>query len=196
MKRIIKLLSLVLVLVLVFSFIACDEDEKKETGENVSAEVTFSEWKNAYNLSSLSGFEFQFSEQETTETYSDGTSGTMIYNNGAAKLTITFAENGETYTETFEANDYYVETLMDLDMSWLEEVWCELEKLDDLGYYSLFTYSDEIGAYTANMDIGVDSVVNIWFDSGRIIKITINGTNDYYNGTTRLECTYEFKNLK
>lgn len=196
MKRIIKLLPLVLVLVLVLSFVACDKDEKKQTEKNVSDKVTFSEWKNAYNLSSLSGFKLKFSENEINETYAYGESGTIIYNNGSVKFTCTSDEDGATYTEFFETDNYYVETLMDLDLSWLEDVWCELEELNDLGYYSLFTYSDEIGAYTANMDIGVESVVNIWFDSGHIIKITINGTYDYYDGTRKLECAYEFKDLK
>ena len=72
---------------------------------------------------------------------------------------------------------------------WMEEFWHEIEDLSDIGY-SLFSYDPESEAYYRCMDIdGVLCDVNIYFENGRIAKISIINVMD---GDVALECNYTY----
>jgi SHS2 domain-containing protein len=146
-------------------------------------------WKAAFDATIADNFTMTFSEHAWSQWDDETFKGICKYVNGAIYCKYQEQERAEEeYFEYIELNDF-----SDLEVSWLAELFYELEYLDDFGY-SLFTYSNATQSYYAVMDVDVPGMmVNVWLRDNRVSKITMTGTSEMSGGETyEFECVYEF----
>ena len=165
-----------------------DFDADDETAPVVTT-VTRDEWKNAFDLSKYGNFVFAIDELLGERDDVWEIKGTIEVKDGTIYYDVIQIENGEEEKINTSAEGE-ITSLRDLDqMGILGCILYAFEESASYGY-TMFEYKEDSKSYYTNkvdMD-GTPSNINIWFEDGKIVKITCKG----YDDSQEMDTTYSF----
>ena len=165
-----------------------DAGADNETAPVVTT-VTRDEWKNAFDLSKYGNFVFTIDELLGERDDVWETKGTIEVKDGTIYYDVIQIENGEEERINTSAEGT-ITSLLDLDPMGI--LGCILYAFDESASYgyTMFEYKEDSKSYYTNkvdMD-GTPSDINIWFEDGKIVKITCKG----YDDSQEMDTTYSF----
>jgi len=154
---------------------------------SIKYEVSRDEWKNAFDFSTYGNFVYTFDEMLGEHDSVWLANGTVESKDGTLYRNIKLIENGEEeiYSEALTGEPFCLENNSILLGCMMEE----FNKSASLGY-TMFDYKEDSKSYYSNnvdMD-GTPCDINIWFENGKIIKITLKGYADFQE----VDATYFF----
>lgn len=167
---------------------SCGEKEQRTLEKLVAkSTVTASEWKQAFDFSSVQELTLGIDETTVDEYGTMSINGIVKCSAEEAYMNYILVYNGE--EEVVQEYDGG-EPLVDFGSAVLGDTmrgfWNEINGHSDLGYLQ-FNYDEQSASYYATVAIyGVPCNVNLFFESGRIVKLTIvsvANADETINGT-------------
>ena len=180
-KKLLSTLVVVsLMLTLVCAFASCGD-------ENVSTTVTAEEWKAAFDLSKYESFVLTVDEYLKEFESEWTTKGTIKVDDGVIYNDYVSTKDGEKekHTDSYKGKISSLMDLLDISAGYIEYFFSEN---DDYGY-AMCKYKEDSKSYYVEIDMdGTPCDVNIWFENGKIVKITCVGQDD----AQKCDFTYSF----
>lgn len=173
-----KTLALILILAMTaMTFISC-------IGKTTT--VTREEWENAFDFSTYGNFVYTINEFMSENKTLYTVKGSIESKDGDLyrNIEINLADSKRKIADNLEDQALYLENNSNL----LNYIMTVFKKSASFGY-SMFEYKEDSKSYYSKLDIiEIPCDINIWFEDGKIIKITLKGYKEFYE----IDATYSF----